>query len=93
MAYHFYILECAESHFYVGSCENLEKRFEAHRKGKGAEFTKRFRPARIAYSESFCTRAEAMAREAQVKKWSGAKKQALIMGDIELLKPLSKSHD
>jgi predicted GIY-YIG superfamily endonuclease len=32
-------------------------------------------------------------RENQIKRWSGKKKQALITGDITLLKELSKSRD
>ena len=93
MPYHFYILECTGSHFYIGSCKNLDQRFKAHSQNIGAEFTKRYKPIRIAYHEIFPTRAEAMAREAQVKKWSQAKKQALIAGNMKRLKQLSESHD
>jgi putative endonuclease len=32
-------------------------------------------------------------REAQIKRWSRAKKQALIKGDYALLQRLSRSHD
>jgi putative endonuclease len=32
-------------------------------------------------------------REAQLKKWSGQKKEALVRGNLVLLKQLSRSHD
>ena len=93
MPYHFYILECTGSRFYVDSCKNLDQRFKAHTESTGAGFTKKHKPLRIAYSEIFPTRAAAMAREAQVKKWSQAKNQALVTGNMKLLKQLSKSND
>jgi len=40
------------------------------------------------YSEKYATRSEAMQREMQLKKWSRAKKEALIAGNLELLKKL-----
>ena len=91
--FYIYILECAQDRLYVGSCEDVEARFIAHSKGMGAEYTRRFKPVRIAYIESFETRADAMSREAQIKKWSRAKKKALIENSIEQLKHLSKSND
>jgi len=91
--YFFYILQCKGDRLYVGSCENMDLRFEKHTKGQGAEFTQRFPPKRIAYSECFATRQEAVRREMQVKRWSEAKKRALIQGKSEQLKILAKSHD
>ncbi|HET9061885.1 MAG TPA: GIY-YIG nuclease family protein [Candidatus Binatia bacterium] len=44
---------------------------------------------RKAHSE-FITRVEALEREIQIKGWSRAKKQALIRGDFELLRALSR---
>lgn len=42
----------------------------------------------LAYSESHPTRASALTRERQLKKWTRAKKEALIAGDLPLLKRL-----
>jgi putative endonuclease len=44
----------------------------------------------LVYSESFATQLEAIKRERQLKRWSHAKKNALINGDIETLRALSK---
>jgi putative endonuclease len=45
----------------------------------------------LVYSESFLTFSDARKREAQIKRWSRAEKEALVAGDIEKLQNLSKS--
>ena len=45
---------------------------------------------RLVYTEEYATIEEAYRRERQLHGWSRAKKEALICGDIELLKQLSK---
>ena len=42
------------------------------------------------YSESYKSFSEARRREAQLKRWTRAKKEALIEGDMEKLHLLSK---
>jgi predicted GIY-YIG superfamily endonuclease len=44
----------------------------------------------LAYSERFPSENAAVAREKQIKRWSGEKKAALISGDLLTLKALSK---
>jgi predicted GIY-YIG superfamily endonuclease len=44
------------------------------------------------YKEEYLTRVEAKKREQQLKKWSIAKKKALISDNKELLIRLSKNH-
>jgi len=45
----------------------------------------------LKYTEKYSSRRLAEKREKQLKGWSRAKKNALIEGNIELLKHLSKS--
>ena len=87
-----YILLCGNGQFYVGSTDNLERRLQEHQKGIGANFTKAHLPVKLVYQEEYKTIGEAFKREKQLQKWSHEKKAALIAGDIELLKKLSKSH-
>jgi predicted GIY-YIG superfamily endonuclease len=47
------------------------------------------RNARLVYSESFDNAAAALKRERQIKRWTRAKKAALVAGDRDLLKKLS----
>ena len=88
----FYILKCADGSYYVGSTRNIKKRLAIHNEGRAADFTAKRRPVRLILSETYHTLEEAIKRERQVKKWSRAKKEALIKGDIESLKTLSKGH-
>jgi putative endonuclease len=47
------------------------------------------RPVQLAWSERISGKNEAIAFEKRLKKWSNAKKEALIKGDYEMLPILS----
>jgi putative endonuclease len=49
--------------------------------------------AAILRVETFASFSEARRREAPLKRWSKAKKEALIRGDARSLKQLAKSRD
>jgi putative endonuclease len=85
-----YILRCADNKLYVGSTTNIEERLKRHNAGYASEFTHLHRPVELVYKEDYDTYQEAFKRKRQLKKWSLAKKEALIAGDIEKLKELSK---
>ena len=87
-----YILQSADGSFYTGSTKDLKKRIEQHKNGEGAEFTKFHSPVKLVYYATFDRIDIAFDREKQVQKWSRAKKIALIRGDIEKLKELSKNN-
>ena len=70
--------------------QDLDDRLQAHNDGRGAAFTFKHRPFRLVYSEAFNSQLEALTRERQLKRWSRAKKMALISGDLAKLKYLSK---
>jgi putative endonuclease len=55
-------------------------------------FTYNKRPLLLVYQSVFNNPNEAIAFEKQIKGWSRKKKEALINGDIELLKVLSKNN-
>ena len=88
--YYVYILRCADDGFYVGSAQDLDARLKAHNEGRGAAYTFKHRPVRLVYSESFDSEDNALTRERQLKRWSHGKKEALIKGDLERLRHLSK---
>jgi len=80
-----YILECANGAYYVGHSSCLPTRVITHNSGDGAQFTAVRLPARLVYSEEFATEPEAVRRERQIKRWTHAKKKALIDGDLTTL--------
>ena len=86
-----YILKCANDKFYTGSTKNLEKRLNQHQSGEGANFTKKHLPVELVYFEIFERIDWAFYREKQIQGWSHKKKEALINGDLQKLKELSRS--
>jgi len=86
-----YILECADGSFYVGHTNNLSHRMKAHNDGTAASFTHQRRPVNLRYSEHLPTRQLAVRRERQIKGWTHAKKIALIRGDLQALRQLSRN--
>lgn len=77
--YFVYILECADRSLYVGETNDLKKRIRQHNTSKsGAHYTKIRRPVVLKYSEIYKTLAEARRREAEIKRWTRAKKIKLI---------------
>lgn len=84
--FYFYIVRCSDNSLYCGQTNNLEKRIQEHNfdKSKSAKYTKVRRPVKLVYSEEYKTLKEAMKREWRVKKWSRAKKDALITGETPI---------
>jgi putative endonuclease len=58
--------------------------------GTGASYTRQNGPVELVYSEARDSAQSAIRRERQIKKWSRAKKEALITGDMEQLHTLAK---
>ncbi|MEH6829141.1 GIY-YIG nuclease family protein [Parasphingorhabdus sp.] len=91
MAFWTYMLKCADGHYYVGHSDDLEARVAAHQSGAIGGYTRCRRPVVLVWSEYFSKREEAIAAERQIKGWSRAKKQALIVGDWGLISRLARS--
>ena len=87
----FYILRLKSGQLYIGSTTNLDQRYKDHCSGKACRTTKLDPPVELVYSEKYDTFAEARRRETQIKRWSRAKKEALVSEDLSKLKGLSKS--
>ncbi len=85
-----YILECADGTLYVGSTTDVDCRLQRHNAGTGARHTGVRGPSQVVYSESHPTLAAARRREAQLKRWSHAKKQALVDEHLDRLHRLAR---
>jgi len=90
MAFWTYILRCADGSCYTGHTDDLDRRIGQHQAGGYCDFTSRRRPIMLAWSQPFGTREEAPSAELAVKKWSRAKKEALMQGDWARLSFLAK---
>ena len=91
MAFWTYILLCADGLYYTGHTDNLEYRIGQHQSGLIEGFTSSRLPVRLMWSQDFPSRYEALDAEMRIKKWSRAKKEALIRGDWEALSHFAKS--
>lgn len=87
--YYVYILECADKSYYTGVTNNLERRIAEHNSGLLKGYTSSRLPVKLVYYAYFNRIEDAIRFEKQIKGWSRKKKEALINGDIKLLKALS----
>lgn len=89
--YFVYILRCSDGSYYTGVTNNVELRFAQHADGEDpSSYTFRRRPLKLVYSSEFNDVTEAIAWEKTVKRWTRAKKEALIKGEWEKLPELAK---
>ena len=90
MSYIVYILRFTNNTLYIGQTNNLEHRLKDHKnKAKRAsKFSKENGEFKLVYQEEYKTLLESMRREKQLKGWTRAKKEALITGNLNLLKKL-----
>jgi predicted GIY-YIG superfamily endonuclease len=88
--YYVYFLRDNFNNLYIGQTNNLPGREvqQLTKSKKSAKFVQDGGEFKLVYSEQFQTRLEAMRREHQLKGWSRVKKDALINGDLDLLKRL-----
>ena len=73
-----YMLRCSDGTLYTGWTNNIEKRLEAHNAGKGGKYTRSHLPVELVYSEEAADKAQALRREAAVKRLCRREKLALI---------------
>jgi predicted GIY-YIG superfamily endonuclease len=87
----FYVLRLQSGSLYPGTTADLKRRYEEHCTKRACRTTTLDPPAALVYSEEYETFSEARRREAQVKRWSRAKKEALVSGNLSSLRNPSKS--
>ena len=85
-----YIFLCADGSYYTGVTNDIERRVNEHLEGKDPRsYTYSKRPIELVYFEIFQTPKEAIEWKKKIKKWSKAKKEALILENWEKLQELS----
>lgn len=72
--YYIYVLLTEDNKLYCGYTDDVEKRFEAHKCGKGAKYTRAHKPVKILYTACFDTKSEAMKEECRIKSLSKKEK-------------------
>ena len=84
MPHFVYMLRCAGNRIYTGYAVDVEARFEQHKSGKGAKFTKAFPPECILRKFELNSHEEALRLEARIKKLPRPQKELLAAGNEEL---------
>jgi len=86
-----YILRCSDGSYYIGTTRDpLEIRLAQHNAGTFKGYTASRRPVDLIFSQWFDRITDAIENERRLKKWSRAKKEALIRGDFDSLQQLAR---
>jgi putative endonuclease len=89
--YYVYVLLCADDSFYTGITSALETRVGQHQFGVDrACYTFTRRPVTLVHASDFCNADDAIAWEKHLKRWSRAKKMALIANDWPRVQELAQ---
>lgn len=72
-----YILQCGDGTLYTGITTDVHARLEAHRKGKGAKYTRGRNPLELVYSEACGNHSDALKRELEIKALKREEKMRL----------------
>lgn len=87
--FYLYILRCADDSLYIGHTDDLATRMQQHHSGALGGCTATRHPLTLVFVSEHETRLEALERERQIKRWTRAKKEALIAGDWDRLRQLA----
>jgi len=88
-----YFLRLRSGAFYIGASTDLAQRLKDHSAGQAGRTTALDPPVALLRVEAHSTFSFARQREAQLKRWSCAKKSALIRSDFTRLRELSQSRE
>ena len=86
------MLRCADGSYYIGCTTNLGHRLGQHYAGILEGYTATRLPVECVYVAEFQSLHEAIAWERRIKRWSRAKKEALIAGAWDRLPALARSY-
>ena len=76
--YYVYILLTERDTLYCGYTDDVLKRFEKHKQGLAAKYTRANKPVKIVYTKEFNSKSEAMKEESRIKHLSRKDKFDLI---------------
>lgn len=68
MKYYLYILQTLDNTLYCGIARDVLARFEEHKKGTGAKYTRSHKPKELLYVDIFEDKSQASKEEYRIKK-------------------------
>lgn len=75
--YFTYIILTVDNTLYCGYTDDPDKRFEKHKAGLAAKYTRAHKPLKIVYLKEFPTKSDAMKEECRIKKLTRKAKEEL----------------
>ena len=73
-----YIIFTVDNTLYCGYTDDPKSRFEKHKAGLAAKYTRAHKPLKMVYIKEFATKSEAMKEECRIKKLTRKQKEQLI---------------
>lgn len=73
-----YMVRCSDGSLYAGATNDLAERILAHNSGRGARYTRTYRPVRLVWSKAFSSKSEALQEEARIKALNKLEKEAIL---------------
>jgi len=73
-----YLLRCRDGSLYCGWTSDLERRLDAHRRGRASRYTASRLPVALALAQPMADRSAARREEARIKRLTRAEKLALV---------------
>ena len=90
-SYYVYIVKCSDGYLYTGITNDISRRVTEHNAGTiKSAYTYSRRPVKLVFYQEFSDAEQAIVFEKKIKKWSRAKKEALITENYEALQILSE---
>ncbi len=74
-----YIIRCENNSLYTGITTDLERRFQEHLIGKGAKYTRMFKPVEVVFFVEVENRKEASRLESKIKNLTKAQKEKICL--------------
>lgn len=76
--YYTYLILTVDNTLYCGYTDDPKKRFEKHKAGLAAKYTRAHKPLKMVYVKEFDTKSEALKEERRIKKLSRSQKEELV---------------
>ena len=76
--YYTYLILTVDNTLYCGYTDDPEKRFEKHKAGLAAKYTRAHKPLKMVYVKELDTKSEALKEERRIKKLSRSQKEELV---------------
>lgn len=81
-----YLILTVDNTLYCGYTDKPEERFEKHKAGIAAKYTRAHKPLKMVYLREFETKSEALKEEYRIKKLTPLQKRLLINDQTNIIK-------